>query len=80
MIQQISWTHALREIVINCYKYHGRDDLLPKFSEEEDLKRVQVTSKVTLARDDAECIPVNRLTITAPQWYRLSQIQMAQSP
>merc|ERR1719195_1310863 len=39
--KQISWTHALREIVINCYKYHGRDDLLPKFSEEEDLKRVQ---------------------------------------
>merc|ERR1719431_157764 len=39
--KQISWTHALREIVINCYKYHGRDDLLPKFSEDEDLKRVQ---------------------------------------
>merc|ERR1719350_1272745 len=42
--KQISWTHALREIVINCYKYHGRDDLLPKFSEEEDLKRVQVNN------------------------------------
>jgi len=42
--KQISWTHALREIVINCYKYHGRDDLLPKFSEEEDLKRVQQVS------------------------------------
>jgi len=39
--KQISWTHALREIVINCYKYHGREDLLPKFSEEEDIKRVQ---------------------------------------
>merc|ERR1719422_484150 len=37
----ISWTHALREIVTNCYKYHGREDLLPKFDEEEDLKRVQ---------------------------------------
>ena len=34
----------MREIVINCYKYHGRDDLLPKFSEEEDLKRVQVST------------------------------------
>jgi len=45
--KQISWTHALREIVINCYKYHGRDDLLPKFSEEEDMKRVQVSNKVS---------------------------------
>lgn len=30
----MSWTHALRQIVINCYKYHGREDLLPAFSEE----------------------------------------------
>jgi hypothetical protein len=33
---QISWTHALRQIVINCYKYHGREDLLPAFSEEDE--------------------------------------------
>ncbi|RZF38893.1 hypothetical protein LSTR_LSTR012165 [Laodelphax striatellus] len=33
---QISWTHALRQIVINCYKYHGREDLLPAFSETEE--------------------------------------------
>lgn len=33
---QISWTHALRQIVINCYKYHGREDLLPAFSEDEE--------------------------------------------
>ncbi|KAF6215815.1 hypothetical protein GE061_000150 [Apolygus lucorum] len=36
--QKISWTHALRQIVINCYKFHGREDLLPAFSEEEDEK------------------------------------------
>lgn len=30
----MSWTHALRQIVINCYKYHGREDLLPAFSED----------------------------------------------
>jgi len=30
--KNISWTHALREIVLNCYKYHGREDLLPKFT------------------------------------------------
>ncbi|XP_046661286.1 DNA-binding protein Ewg-like isoform X2 [Homalodisca vitripennis] len=33
---KISWTHALQQIVINCYKYHGREDLLPGFNEEED--------------------------------------------
>ena len=33
--QKVSWTHALRQIVINCYKYHGREDLLPVFNEEE---------------------------------------------
>ncbi len=31
---QVSWTHALRTIVRNCYKHHGRDDLLPEFHEE----------------------------------------------
>ncbi|XP_040567479.1 DNA-binding protein Ewg [Lepeophtheirus salmonis] len=34
--QKVSWTHALRQIVINCYKYHGRDDLLPSFDGEDD--------------------------------------------
>ena len=29
----MSWTHALRQIVTNCYEYHGRQDLLPIFSE-----------------------------------------------
>jgi len=38
--QKISWTHALRQIVINCYKYHGREDLLPAFSEEDEKANV----------------------------------------
>ncbi|XP_015188364.1 PREDICTED: DNA-binding protein P3A2 isoform X3 [Polistes dominula] len=38
--QKISWTHALRQIVINCYKFHGREDLLPAFSEEDDKSTV----------------------------------------
>ncbi|XP_015776740.1 PREDICTED: nuclear respiratory factor 1-like [Acropora digitifera] len=32
---RISWTNALRQIVKNCYKYHGREDLLPAFSDGE---------------------------------------------
>lgn len=39
--QKVSWTHALRQIVINCYRYHGREDLLPAFSEEEDKEKVK---------------------------------------
>lgn len=31
---KVSWTQALRQIVKNCYKYHGRDDLLHCFSNE----------------------------------------------
>ena len=31
---QVSWTEALRTIVKNCYKHHGRDDLLHVFAEE----------------------------------------------
>ncbi|CAG7833396.1 unnamed protein product [Allacma fusca] len=34
--QKVSWTHALRQIVINCYKFHGREDLLPVFSGDTD--------------------------------------------
>lgn len=33
---KISWTHALRQIVSNCYEYHGRQDLLPSSSEDDD--------------------------------------------
>ncbi|XP_028160422.1 DNA-binding protein Ewg isoform X2 [Ostrinia furnacalis] len=39
--QKMSWTHALRQIVINCYKYHGREDLLPAFNEDDDKPQTQ---------------------------------------
>lgn len=42
--QKISWTHALRQIVINCYKYHGREDLLPAFSEEDEKANAAATA------------------------------------
>ncbi len=32
--KMLSWTEALRRIVICCYVYHGRIDLLPEFSAE----------------------------------------------
>lgn len=42
--QKISWTHALRKIVVNCYKYHGREDLLPAFSEEDEKANALATA------------------------------------
>lgn len=33
---KVSWTNALRKIVRNCYKYHGREDLLIEFKENGD--------------------------------------------
>jgi hypothetical protein len=32
--------------VINCYTYHGRQDLLPKFSEEEEIVAKAPSKKV----------------------------------
>ncbi|XP_039447273.1 DNA-binding protein P3A2 isoform X2 [Culex pipiens pallens] len=46
--QKISWTHALRKIVINCYKYHGREDLLPAFSEEDEKANALATANSTV--------------------------------
>ncbi|ALC48735.1 ewg [Drosophila busckii] len=47
---QISWTHALRKIVINCYKYHGREDLLPTFADEDD----KVNALISQSGDEDE--------------------------
>ncbi|XP_029103384.1 nuclear respiratory factor 1-like isoform X5 [Scleropages formosus] len=33
--RQVSWTQALRTIVKNCYKQHGREDLLYAFEEQQ---------------------------------------------
>lgn len=33
--QKISWTNALRKVVRNCYRFHGREELLDAFSSVE---------------------------------------------
>ena len=44
---KVSWTQALRQIVKNCYKYHGREDLLPAFNEPQEQQYVQQTQATT---------------------------------
>jgi nuclear respiratory factor 1 len=50
---QVSWTLALREIVLNCYRYHGREDLLPQFNDDEETKetREKITQKLIKTED-----------------------------
>ncbi|XP_060537079.1 DNA-binding protein Ewg isoform X5 [Cylas formicarius] len=59
--QKISWTHALRQIVINCYKFHGREDLLPAFTEEDEKANQAATSNIT-----TQYTPTVLHTITNP--------------
>ncbi|XP_064215479.1 DNA-binding protein Ewg isoform X2 [Tribolium castaneum] len=47
--QKISWTHALRQIVINCYKFHGREDLLPAFTEEDEKANATATANANVS-------------------------------
>ena len=42
--QKVSWTHALRQIVTNCYRFHNREDLLPSFTEEEEAAAAAATA------------------------------------
>lgn len=43
---QVSWTQALRTIVKNCYKQHGREDLLYAF-EDQQVTPQQVAAAAT---------------------------------
>ncbi|XP_063782800.1 nuclear respiratory factor 1 isoform X2 [Pseudophryne corroboree] len=48
--QRVSWTQALRTIVKNCYKQHGREDLLYAFEDQQ-------THHVTTAHSIAHLVP-----------------------
>lgn len=39
----------MRKIVINCYKFHGREDLLPAFSEEDEKANQLATLNSSVA-------------------------------
>ncbi|KAL1110493.1 hypothetical protein AAG570_008021 [Ranatra chinensis] len=69
--QKISWTHALRQIVINCYKFHGREDLLPAFSEEEEEKSLPPTVGVlkfhSSQKSDTQPSPTHSPTLQTQQ-------------
>jgi hypothetical protein len=39
----------LRQIVINCYKFHGREDLLPAFTEEDEKANATATANANVS-------------------------------
>lgn len=63
--QRVSWTHALRQIVLNCYKFHGRDDLLPVFNEEEEETATAAAAGVTNGVKAAQTAPASSSSSSA---------------
>ncbi|XP_038608450.1 nuclear respiratory factor 1 [Tachyglossus aculeatus] len=44
--QRVSWTQALRTIVKNCYKQHGREDLLYAFEDQQTQQQPTATHSI----------------------------------
>ncbi|XP_077497241.1 nuclear respiratory factor 1-like isoform X2 [Amblyomma americanum] len=90
LAQQVSWTHALRQIVINCYRFHGREDLLPAFEEDDKEKVAGGASKsptptqlTTAAATEALTAPVriDKTLYTSPiAHYTPTMVQTINNP
>lgn len=55
MFSKVSWTQALRTIVKNCYKQHGREDLLYAF--EDQITTTTTHHHLTTAQSIAHLVP-----------------------
>ncbi|XP_055009705.1 nuclear respiratory factor 1 isoform X2 [Boleophthalmus pectinirostris] len=55
--QRVSWTQALRTIVKNCYKQHGREDLLYAFEDQQVTTATATHAHLTAAQSIAHLVP-----------------------
>ncbi|KAM9334848.1 nuclear respiratory factor 1 isoform 2-T2 [Symphorus nematophorus] len=55
--QRVSWTQALRTIVKNCYKQHGREDLLYAFEDQQVTTTTTTQHHLTTAQSIAHLVP-----------------------
>ncbi|XP_019114726.1 nuclear respiratory factor 1 isoform X2 [Larimichthys crocea] len=55
--QRVSWTQALRTIVKNCYKQHGREDLLYAFEDQQITTVTPTQHHLTTAQSIAHLVP-----------------------
>ena len=54
------WTEVLKQVIRNCYKYHGREDLLNKFLNDQNNKNGKKSSlKTTMAVSETMATIVN---------------------
>lgn len=53
----MSWTQALRTIVKNCYKQHGREDLLYAFEDQQVTTTTTTQHHLTTAPSIAHLVP-----------------------
>lgn len=89
--QKVSWTHALRQIVINCYRFHGREDLLPAFEEDDkdkgsksptpQLTQQQQQQPVTESLSAAPSVRIDKTLYTSPlAHYTPTMVQTINNP
>lgn len=57
LLLQVSWTQALRTIVKNCYKQHGREDLLYAFEDQQITTPTTAQHHLTTAQSIAHLVP-----------------------
>ncbi|XP_048864782.1 nuclear respiratory factor 1-like isoform X3 [Brienomyrus brachyistius] len=55
--QRVSWTQALRTIVKNCYKQHGREDLLYAFEDQQAPQTHMTTATAAVTHGIAHLVP-----------------------
>ncbi|XP_070848574.1 nuclear respiratory factor 1 [Chaetodon trifascialis] len=55
--QRVSWTQALRTIVKNCYKQHGREDLLYAFEDQQVTTAAPTQHHLATAQSIAHLVP-----------------------
>lgn len=57
VLHQVSWTQALRTIVKNCYKQHGREDLLYAFEDQQVTTVATTQHHLTTTQSIAHLVP-----------------------
>lgn len=57
ILPKVSWTQALRTIVKNCYKQHGREDLLYAFEDQQVTTGTTTQHHLTTAQGIAHLVP-----------------------
>lgn len=72
--QLCSWTNALRQIIINCYKYHEREDLLNWHMDQLEPK-VEITTNLTIPeQNETENIDIQNLNATVEGVFNVDQL------